>query len=145
IVALIVIAQWRFFCSFAKREILTTYPIGYDQSVYLAQAYGTFDHLLNDGVWRGIKYGLSMKLPQGTLMHVQASLLLLLTGPTRLGAISLNFLYFALLECFVVYTLHWVSRRWSVTFLGLGLLIASQSRFLIVGGMADFRLDSIAL
>ena len=145
VILLLLLLEWALFVQFANRELLGAYPTSYDQSVYLSQAYETFDHIIKDGLVGGLRHGLLMKLPQGKMMHLQAGLLLLVGGPNRLTALSINFLYFALLQCLAVYTLLWLTRRWSAAFLGLGLLLTTRSRFLLAGGVADFRLDNIAL
>ena len=91
ILTFVVLLQWGFFAAFVSREVAPDYPIGYDQSAYLMQTYDTFHHIVKDGLRDGLKYGLSMNLPQGKMMNPQAGVLLLLTGPSRLGALSLNF------------------------------------------------------
>jgi hypothetical protein len=144
-VAIALALQWSFFSAFLNREVLWAYPTGYDQSYYLAQTYETFDHMLKEGLWNGLTHGLLMKTPQGKMIHLQASLLMLLTGPSRMSALTLNFIYFALLECMAVYTLRWLTGRWPVAFLGLGVLLTTHSRFLMPGGMMDFRPDNISL
>ena len=144
-VVVLLMLQWGLFRVFAEREIVSAYPTGFDQSMYLSETYATFDHMVKDGLGSGLKYGILMNLPQGKMMHLQGALLFLLIGPSRLSAMALNFLYFALLELLVVYTLLWLTGRWSLAGLGLALVVTMHSRFLIVGGVVDFRLDSIAL
>jgi hypothetical protein len=77
------------------------------------------------------------------LIHLQAALLFLPLGPSRLSALTLNFGYFALLQVVLASTLFWFSRRWSVAFLGVGLLLTAATPFIPWGGMMDFRLDFI--
>jgi hypothetical protein len=129
---------------FFKRELAWAYPTGWDQAVYLSRAYDTFDSIVKDGLLAGLLHGLRMITPTGMMMHLQTGLLLLVTGPSRLSALSINFIYFALLQCVAVDTLLWLTKRWSVAFLGVGLLLTTQGRFQLTGGMADFRLDHIA-
>lgn len=142
--ALLLALQWALFVQFVNRELLWAYPGSYDQAVYLSQTYETFDQIVKDGLLGGLRHGLMMKLPQGKMMHLQAALVLLLAGPNRLAALSINFFYLAALECLLAYTLVWLTKRWSVAFLGVGLLLATRSRFALAGGMVDFRLDHIA-
>ena len=144
IVALLLVLQWAMFVRFTHRELLGAYPTGHDQAVYLSQTYEVFDFIAKEGLSDGVRHGLFMRLPQGTMLHVQGALLMLLGGPNRVTALSLNFIYFAVLECVVIYTLLWLTKRWSFAFLGLGLLLTTRSRFLLTGGVVDFRLDHIA-
>jgi len=144
LVAAIVLLQWGTFTGFANREITWAYPAHFDQTGYLGLSYQTFEQMLNQGLLSGIWSGLTAPVPQGNLIHVQAALLFLLRGPSRLSALTLNWLYLILFECAVVYTLRWLSQRWSVAFIGLGLLLTTTARFADAGGMMDFRIDFIA-
>jgi hypothetical protein len=78
------------------------------------------------------------------LIHVQASLLFMLLGASRLSALTLNFIYFALFQLTLVWTLRWLTRRWDIPLIGLGLLWAARSPFFDSGGLMDFRIDFIA-
>ena len=144
LVGAIVLLQWGTFTGFANREITWAYPAHFDQTVHLGLSYQTFEQMLNQGLLSGLWAGLTAQVPQGNLLHPQAALLYLLRGPSRLSALTLNWLYLIFLECAVVYTLHWLTRRWSVALIGLGLLLAPTARFAVAGGLMDFRTDFIA-
>jgi hypothetical protein len=144
VVALLLVVEWALFVRFFERELAPAYPTGYDQAAYLGQTYETYDVMVRDGLRAGLVHGIKMAVANNLMLHLQGALLLLVTGPNRLGALSLNFIYFAVLQCFLVYTLLWITNRWSVAFLGLGLLLTALTRFQETGGMADFRLDFIA-
>jgi hypothetical protein len=139
--ALLLLLEYALFREFVVREVAWSYPANHDQVVYLLQAYDTHDHVLDHGVRQGLVHGLLLPSPNGCLIHLEAALLFLLTGPTRLGALTVNFLHFALFQVALVATLRWLTRRWSVAWLGLGLLLAVSSPFLDQGGIYDFRLD----
>jgi hypothetical protein len=143
-VLFILLCEWALFVQFAQREILWGYPTSFDQITYLQRSYATFSHMLTQGPLQGLMYGLRIPVPQGVMLHVQAALGFFLLGPSRFGALCINFLYFAIFQLVLVYTLRWASNRWSVAFLGLGLLLATITRYAPAGGLTDFRIDSTA-
>ena len=145
LVLAIVLLQWTTFVAFADREVTWAYPGYFDQSAYLALSYRAFEEMLSEGLFPGLWASVTAQVPQGNLLHPQAALLYLLRGPSRLSALTLNWLYLIFLEGAVVYTLHWLTRRWSVAFIGLGLLLTTKARFAGAGGLMDFRTDFGAL
>jgi hypothetical protein len=143
-VAALLLFQYGLFRQFAQREVVWAYPFNYDQIVFLGQSYDTYEQVLARGVYDGLKYGFYLRTPNGALLHLQAALLFLLLGASRLSALTLNFLYFALLQAALAGTLRWLTRRWSVALLGVGLLLAALTPFSYAGGVMDFRIDFIA-
>jgi len=146
LVGSIIILQYGFFRQYALREITWAYPANWDQACYLGTTYQYFDQILRQGIVPGLKYAVSMTEPHGRMIQVQAPLLYLLIGPSRLSALTLNFLYFAVLECVLVYTVLWLSGRWSIALFGLGLLLSTEivARVGTAGSLTDFRIDFIA-
>src|SRR5262249_2955657 len=100
--------------------------------------------MLSDGFFRGVRFGLRRPIANGLLLHVQAAVLCVLFGPSRLTALSLNFLYFAAFQTVLFAVLYRLTQRWSVAFLGLGLLLTALSPHSPAGGLLDFRIDCIA-
>ena len=144
VVGLLLLLEYGLFREYAQREIVWAYPAGWDQVAYLLPSYETYEHILQGGLQRGLKYGLGLPTAKGPMMYVQAALLYLVLGPSRLSALTLNFLYFALLQCALAGTARWYSGRWSVALFALGLLLAA-SALLSRGGIMDFRIDFIAM
>src|ERR1035441_3130463 len=89
-VCALLILQFALFLQFAQREIVWGYPMAYDQTVFLSKAYETFDDMLSHGLLSGLAHGISLRVPPGKLLHVQASLTYFLLGPSRLSSIILN-------------------------------------------------------
>ncbi len=143
-VAALLLFQYGLFRQFAQREVAWAYPFNYDQIVFLGQSYDTYEQVLSRGACDGLKYGFYLRTPNGALLHLQAALLFLLLGASRLSALTLNFLYFAVLQAALAGSLRWLSGRWSVALLGVGLLLAALTPFSHAGGVMDFRLDFIA-
>jgi hypothetical protein len=145
-VIVLISVQFALFLQFAKREIVWGYPMAFDQTAYLTQAYETFEHIRTDGLFSGLLHGLQMRVPNGTLLHLQAALLYFVLGPTRLSSLTLNFAYFALLQGIFVWVVRWFSRSWSIAYLGLGALLTTAGRFMLPGGgLYDFRIDFISI
>jgi hypothetical protein len=132
--------------TFAQREIVWGYPTAFDQTVFLSKAYETYDYILKHSLASGLDYGLAMRIPQGNLLQLQASLAYLVLGPSRLSSILLNGLYFAMLQLGFVWVLRWLLRSWAIAFLAVGMLWTTTSRFTLYGGgITDFRLDFISI
>jgi hypothetical protein len=145
--ALLLVFEFRHFRQFAEREVVWCYPTGFDQASYLSRSYRTFERIVTHGVIDGVTHGLwdeKNEKPNGALIEVEASVLYLLLGPSRLSALTLNFAHFALLQVVLAATLRWYSGRWSPAFLGVGLLLTTASPFYFAGGIMDFRIDFIA-
>jgi hypothetical protein len=138
------VVQLVLFREFARREVVWAYPPYHDQACYLLTSYTIFEQMLDKGLAAGLKFGWDLRLPQGVLLHQEAALLYLLLGAGRLSALTLNFLHFALLQLALVGTLRWLTGRWSVALLGLGLLLSAGCPFILAGGIADFRIDCVA-
>jgi hypothetical protein len=141
VLAVLLVLEWGLFSQYVRREIAWAYPTSYDQTVYLAQAYESYQAVLDRGLVAGLWDGVSRRTPQGMLLRPEAALLFLLTGPSRLSALSLNFASFAALQAVLAGTLLALGRSWRVALFGVGLLLAAATPFSWPGGIADFRLD----
>jgi len=138
------VLQWCLFKQHGQREVAGGYPRGWDQITYLSDAYETYDATLEGGIGKGLSHGLRLARPQGFLLPLEADVLFLLLGPSRVSALTVNFLHFALLQIVLVSTLRWLSRTWWVPAVGVGLLLMACAPFFWVGGLFDFRLDFAA-
>jgi hypothetical protein len=137
------VLQYALFREHALREVVWAYPSAHDQTYYLTISYDTYEHMVNDGLVAGIRYGMTLEPPPptGRLLHLQAALLFLFLGPGRLSALTVNFLYFALLQVVLFGTMRKLSGRWAIAFLAWGLLLTCTSPFFWAGGLMDFRID----
>jgi hypothetical protein len=143
LLGLLLLLEYGVFRQYVQQEVAWAHPGGFDQIVYLSDSYETFEKIKERGILAGLGHGLQLPVQSGMLIHLQASLLFLLLGPSRLSALTLNFGYFALLQVVLAWTLVWFSQRWSVALLGVGLLLTATAPFAPWGGMMDFRLDFI--
>jgi hypothetical protein len=145
--AALLAVQFLLFRSFALREITWSYPQNFDQAVFLDHSYETYDRMIHHGALAGLLHGAGFRggaaLPNGALIHLQAALLFHILGPTRLAALSLNFLYFALFQLVLVQTMRRMSGNWARAFISLALLLTAGTTLQDTGGMMDFRIDFI--
>src|SRR5262249_15020467 len=49
--------------------------------------------------------------------------------------------YFAALQCVLARTVRWLTDRWALALIGVGLLMMTLSPFRPAGGLTDFRVD----
>ncbi len=136
--------QYGLFRRYAEYEVTWAYPSGFDQCSYLTYSYDDYEQIRSAGLIQGVKNSLRRPVPNGLMLPLQANLLFFLLGPSRLSALTLNFAYFALFQTALVTTLRWLTGRWSVACLGLGLLLAVRTPMYGCGGIMDFRIDFIA-
>ena len=169
----LLVAQWGLFRQFLKREVLWSYPPNHDQLAYLQESYAACPRVLDISAFNGFGPKLIRQYPRqialapgvrvvpqrlqdnttlaphrspvGFMLPIQAAALYFFTGPSRRTALSLNFIYFALFQIALVATLQWLTGRWSVALIGLGLLLSASAPFFWAGGIYDFRMDFIAM
>lgn len=144
ILSCFLLLQYALFRQYAVREVTWAHPGMADQTGYLIHSYRAFENLLAQGFVPGVLENLRARSSHGVMLPVQSSILFLLLGPNRLAALTLSFLYFALSELVLFYTVRWLTRSWALAFIAISLLLLSASRFFWAGGLYDFRLDSIA-
>lgn len=142
--AVLLLSQYCLFREYVERELAPVYPRMFDQSGYLASAYGLHDDILEHGLASAGLRAWQLRSPQTLLFQPEAALLMFFTGASRLGALSLGFLHFALLQLVLVATLRRLSRGWTAPALALGLLLSARTAF-GWGGIGDFRTDFSAL
>src|SRR5262249_52006195 len=141
IVLVILLAEWSLFAHFARREYAWVYPFRCDQAFYLTQSYCFSDDVRNQGCFQALENAFNRDTPQGVLFGLQGGLLFPLFGASRMKALAINFLYFALLQITSFGTLRWLTSRLSVAFLGLGMLLLLHVPFMPFGAIVDYRID----
>jgi hypothetical protein len=144
ILVLLLLLEAGLYGQHALRDVVSGHPLGYDQSAYLTKSYRIYDSFRTDGLGTGLRKAFKEPAPTGMLQPILAALLYLVVGPSRLGALTLNFLAFALFQVVLVATLRWRTGRWSVGFLGVGLLLTAVAVDQPCGGLMDFRIDCLA-
>lgn len=144
LIAAALLAQYVLFRGFVQREVAPAYPGMYDQAAYLYMTYSLHENIRDHGFGAGAQAAWTQRMPQTLLFMAEGALLMLLTGGSRLGALSLGFLHFAALQGVLAFTLRRLSGGWTVPLLGVGLLLSTRTAF-GWGGIMDFRLDFSAM
>src|SRR6266849_6727255 len=90
-VALLILLQGVLFRQYAQREVVWLFPRYFDQAVYLDVSFRSYETMLAQGFLPGLGRSLALPVANGLLLHVQAAVLYLLFGPSRLVALALLF------------------------------------------------------
>lgn len=144
---LIFVTEWLLFKSYVQREISCGFPTSFDQSSYLAQYYTNYETILNGSILLFILkplYGGYSHVAQGFWLDYQAVLLSVLFGASRLVALSINLIYYLILQLFFYKSIKSVTHDSLPAFLCLGMLLGLGTPFIFAGGMFDFRPDFLA-
>jgi hypothetical protein len=137
-------AEFVLFRRFVAREIAPQPPRYHDQSVYLQEAYRIYRQASEEGGGTALRAAVERSGPTGLLFPIEGAVLCLVAGPSRVSALTVNFLLFALLQIAVFAALVSTFRRFSFAAFGLGLLLLTRSPFFWAGGLTDFRFDLAA-
>jgi hypothetical protein len=131
-------AEFALFRHELLREVVWAYPPNSDQVNYLMQAYWSYELLRH----HGLRAMLAVQTgPQGLLMPCEAALWFCVAGASRFSALSLNFFHFAAFQLVTVGVIRWLTRRWTMCFIALGLLLTALTPYQRPGGLDDFRMD----
>ena len=142
--AVLLSVEFVLFRGFVAREIAPEPPRNNDQSVYLQEAYRIHRQASDEGVGRALRAAAERSGPTGLLFPIEGAVVCLVAGPSRVSALTVNFLLFALLQIAVFAALVSTFRRFSFAAFGLGLLLLARSPFFWAGGLTDFRIDLAA-
>jgi hypothetical protein len=138
------LAQFCLFYQYVHREILWAYPAMWDQTRFLQESHDVLRAILAEGFPRGFIHAFGPTTPTGNLLPMEAGVLYLFFGDSRLTALLVLFLHWIVLQAVVVATIRWLSGRWSVVAIALALLLLAASPFRETGGLTDFRIDFAA-
>jgi hypothetical protein len=140
--ALLILIQYGLFRQCVEREVAGFYPPNSDQLVYLCRSYEAYQDISVHGPFHAFRdLFLGPSGGSGVMIEPEATLLYLVLGPSRLTALTVNFISFALFETVLLLSLVQLTGRWSMGFLGIGLLLTSATPFFFAGGLMDFRID----
>lgn len=128
----------------ASRDVAPFYPRGFDQVQYLTESYRAYEQIRDRGLIDGLLNTLGQPRVQGWLVQLQAALVFVLTGPSRLAALDLNVAYFLV---YLGVTGEVVRRSLGLPagLAALGLVSSERAVAQLIGGAFDFRLDFSAL
>jgi hypothetical protein len=121
------------------------FPRWNDQVQYLTEGYMGYEEVRQHGLLQGIWSSMVKPSPQGMLYAPFSVILFSIFGPFRIVALSLNLLALLCLQVALLVALKQISRSWSLVWLGLGLLLCSDTFVSpLAGSGVDYRLDWMA-
>jgi hypothetical protein len=145
----VILAQCLLFRAFVLRELAWAYPLHDDQVGYLSQTYDLFEAIRDSHNGTELFSMLVGKRAEasatGIMLPFQAAIVFLFLGASRLTALSLNLIYYLLWQLATFFAVRHLTRSLSVAALAWALVLALGSPLLLVGGLFDFRYDSITL
>lgn len=142
ILAFLLLIQLLSFHQLVVRDIEGLYPFSYDQTVYLTNAYESFETMRNDGILTGLHSALfTPGRPTGVLLQGEASIIYLFLGASRSTSLLVLFGHFALLQIVVLAGFFQLTGRHAPGLAANALILFSTSRYFWAGGLSDFRLD----
>lgn len=125
------------------REIVNYYPAGFDQASFLTVLYQASSEIKKHGLIYALQH--AQVLATGPFFMLQAIVFVWLFGATRFNLLLINFLYFVAFQLFTLMAVRSLSKSYRVSLLFLGLILGLHTSFGNGGGMADFRMDFIAM
>lgn len=135
--------EYIFFRHYVLLNIVDHYPVAFDQVSYLSMTYLIYANVQKYGVFFGFLK--SPVLVTGFLFPIQAVLYFLVFGANRLNALTVNFIYFILMQAYVFYVAKKNTDNFILPVLMLALTLWFFTPLRLVGGMVDFRIDFVAL
>jgi hypothetical protein len=141
LLALVLCGHWLLFAAYVRREVAWWYPPNYDQTAVLQLTYSTYEEIRRDGPWPALVHALRTLPPTGATLHLEAAFLFVLTRPSRLAALAINWLHFVLLQLAVVAAVRSRAGGFRLPALALGLVWCLATPFYYAGGLDDFRFD----
>ena len=134
----IIVLEYLLFRHYMLQEIAPYYPFAFDQSGYISTVYQLYENFIKQGVIHTLLTTPVRAI--GILFPIQSALYLVVTSPTRFNLLTLNFIYFALLQLTLFLTARKIFDKTYIGFLAIGLLLAVQTPFFRIGGIDDFRI-----
>ncbi len=138
------LVQFCLYYQFLHREILWAFPGHWDQVRYLQESQDAFQKILTEPLVRGLWHAFASPTPTGNLLCIEAAVLYLFLGTSRLTALLVLFAHTILFQIIAVTTIRWLSKRWSVAAIGLALLLLAATQFRVEGSLATFQIDFAA-
>ena len=142
LIAGMMLFEFLLFRTYALREIVEYYPVGYDQSTYLLRAYSLYEKILNNQI--NFSSAKAYFLATTIISCFQSALFFLFVGASRFNALLLNFIYFVLFQLLTIQIIKKLTGNYIMPLLFLSLTLFIDTPLSGVGGMIDFRVDFMA-
>jgi hypothetical protein len=144
-IALLFVLESIIFVAQVISDVAPYYPPHSDQVGYLFESYKFTQQMKHEGLGAALLQLIQPFQPQGFLLPLQGGLMGLFIGLPRLGALTVNLLYFLLLQAVVFITFKRISGDRLVAWTAIALVLLMSAPFYWAGGIFDFRLDFAAL
>lgn len=141
---ILILIEYLLFRSYVLREITPYYTTSFDQTSYLQNCYDYYLDVRKNGIKNFLTNDLSY-LASSFVFCKQAVLFFLLTSASRLNALTINFIYFAVLQIILIKTACDLTHKRIFGLLLLGLLLSCETTFFYAGSLIDFRIDFMAM
>ena len=145
ILTALLVAEAILYWGFFQREVSWFPPDGYDQAVYLSKAYQLQESLGAFGLkalWGALK---SPDHSNSLLLPIEGGLFGSVFGGSRLPALILNYVAFAVAQVATFAAIRRATNSRSWGYIAVGLLLLECTTWNWVGGLFDFRFDFVAL
>lgn len=142
IVIVIFFLQYLLFRQYIFREVLPVHPTAHDQVLFLNQAFEIYKALQEFDLAK--MRHIVGSLHNGIALQFITAWFYIFLGPGRDLALSVNFLFFVVVELYFFRFSKLFFRSLSGFFCGVGLLLLLPTIYYATGGMFDFRLDFAA-
>src|SRR5262245_40310335 len=126
-----------------QHQIVSFYPMNFDQTAYINSARMLCATYIGNGWIAFIHAILSLPYATGGGLMAQGALLCIIGGPSRTALLSLNLIYFLVLQ-FVLFRV--VLKKTNETggaWLAIAFLLPLSTIFNVAGGIYDFRVDFV--
>lgn len=124
-------------------QIAPYYPTGFDQLSYLSESYKLVD-ALHSLTWP-VAWTFEGSAPQGLTFPLQGAFLALVGGANRTSLMSINLVYFLMLQVMVFFTVFRRTSRSYLAWVSVALVVSLGAIFPVSGGILDYRLDFAAM
>jgi hypothetical protein len=143
VLAVVLAGLFVMFRTFVVREVAWAYPDNYDQTKYLWISYSTYEKALTDGLWSGLRELFGTAYSNGVLIHLQALVLMLVFGASRLTVLSVNYVALAVHVVVIAAVVRRITGSRPLALLAAGLAIGNGAFWF--RNQADYRLDFSSL
>jgi hypothetical protein len=143
VVVLLLAGLFALFRTFVIREVAWAYPADYDQTKYLWFTYAIHESVLRNGLAAGLREWFFTPYSNGMLIHLQALMLMLVFGASRLTLLSVNFAAMAAYLVVITAVVRNLTGSTRMALLALGLAIGTGRYWFM--NQVDYRLDFSSL
>jgi hypothetical protein len=126
-------------------DVAPYYPPRFDQLSYYLATYDLIGAVHANGPGALVDELLQSRNATGTTFVLQGALLALIGGEDRTAILSINLLYWFVVQSIFFFVIRSRTGRIDFAWIGIALLLSAQTLFNTAGGIYDYRFDFSAL